>query len=157
MGTKIHRAPTPVHQTYTDTCWAAVIQAFCSVAIGRPKVTEEQIIREYDSYCHKDGTLTLKGLWAILGDIRFGLSRNYVSSKNFTSDYLYQKLCSGYVVIGYHEIAINGKHVGLIYGIDDDSVYYMNPDAGVTGGNKTMSINHFTGSGSDLIVGGQKW
>lgn len=156
MGTKIHTAPTPVYQTYNDTCWAAVMEAFCSVALGRPKVTEAEIIAQYDKYCYKDGTMKMQGLWAILGDVRFGLKRNYVPSSGFTGSYLYQKLCSGYVIIGYWEVAIGGKHVALIYGADGDFVYFMNPDDQI-GGNKIMSINHFSGSGMDLTIGWQRW
>jgi hypothetical protein len=156
MGTKILTAPTPVYQTYTDSCWAAVMQAFCSVAVGRPPVTEEQIITEYSKYCYSDGTMKMNGLWAILGDVRFGLKRNYVASSGFTGSYLCQKLSSGYVIIGYYEVAIGGKHVALIYGVDGDTVYFMNPDS-VIGGNKIMSINHFSGAGIDLIIGWQRW
>ncbi len=156
MGKKIHNRPTPVYQTYNDTCWAAVIEAFCSVAIGRPKVTEAEIIAQYDKYCYKDGTMKMQGLWAILGDVRFGLKRNYIASSGFTGSYLYQKLSSGYVVIGYYEVAIGGKHVALIYGVDGDFVYFMNPDSSI-GGNKIMSINHFSGAGMDLIIGRQAW
>lgn len=156
MGKIVRRAPTPVYQTYTDTCWAAVMEAFCSVAPGRPTVTEEQIIAEYAKYCYKDGTMKMNGLWALLGDVRFGLNRNCIYSSGFTGSYLYQKLCSGYVIIGYYEVAIGGKHVALIYGVDGSYVYFMNPDS-LIGGNKVMSINHFTGSSTELVIGSQRW
>ena len=156
MGKMIHSAPTPVYQSYTDTCWAAVMEAFCAVAHGRPKVTEAQIISEYSGYCYQDGTLKMDGLWALLGDLRFGLKRNYITAGGFTGSYLYQKLCSGYVIIGYYEVAIGGKHVGLIYGVDGSYVYYMNPDS-MIGGNKVMSISHFSGPGGNIIIGSQQW
>ncbi|MBN1676027.1 MAG: hypothetical protein JXR37_33595 [Kiritimatiellae bacterium] len=152
-------APKDVRQDYDDTCWAAVMESFCWSNPGRPKVSQEEIRKQYNHVCHagKDGTMTRRGLHILFADVRFGLKSMEATPGAFTSAFLYQKLQRGHVVLGYWESKISGWHVGLVYGLSGVSVSYLDPDY-QHGGLLTASISHFAALGrGNVVVASRRW
>ncbi|MEZ5428209.1 MAG: hypothetical protein R2747_18205 [Pyrinomonadaceae bacterium] len=159
MSKKIWKAPPDVRQDYDDTCWAAVLEAFCASNPGRPKLKQAEIVEQFDkfSFSATDGTLTRHGLHTMLRDHRFGLKTEEADHEYFSSTpaYLNNKLGAGMVIIGYWEPKISGWHVGLIYGLDDKTVHYLNPDFS-SGGLLKSDISYF-GTKGKLVIGWRAW
>lgn len=151
--------PPNVRQDYNDTCWAAVMESFCAASPGRPKVTQDEIVKQFGKYCYSstDGTMTRRGLHILFGDKRFGLKVMEVAPNAFSALLVSQKLGHGLVPIGYWERRISGWHVGLIYGISGGTVHYHNPDFS-NGGRLTDPVSHFCPSRKgNLILAWRAW
>ncbi len=142
-----------------DTCWAAVLESFCSVAPLRPRSTQAEFITEFAHLCnsHLDLKIERDRLKLLFADNRFGLVIEEVSPRYFetTPEFLYQKLRSGYVILGYWENATNGWHLVLVYGIENESVLFFNPDSAV-GGFYKKEFSYFTDRGN-ILIASQKW
>ncbi len=159
MSRKLWNPPPDVRQDFDDTCWAAVLEAFCAASPGRPPITQAEVVAQFDKFTFSatDGTLTRHGMHTMLRDVRFGMKTESVSNNYFSSTpaYLFGKLGAGMVIIAYWEQKIGGWHVGLIYGIDDSTVSYLNPDS-KNGGFLKDEIGYF-GQKGKLIVGWRAW
>lgn len=159
MSKRIWNAPPDVRQDYDDTCWAAVLEAFCAASPGRPKLKQAEIVKQFEkfSFSATDGTLTRQGLHTMLRDHRFGLKTEEADNAYFkkTPAYLNNKLAAGMVVIGYWEPKIGGWHVSLIYGLNGTKVYYLNPDFS-NGGLLTSEVSYF-GQKGKMVIGWRAW
>lgn len=151
------KTPPDVRQNYDHTCWAAVMEAFCSVSPGRPKLDQEQIYDQYKKVALPDESMDRKGMHTLLKDVRWGLHVADVDAAGFTSspEVIYQKLTAGHVVLGYWEDKIGGWHVGLAYGLAGRTILYHNPDSS-TGGPLRDDLAYF-GRKGPLIVGWRSW
>ncbi|HUT33145.1 MAG TPA: hypothetical protein VNE39_06690 [Planctomycetota bacterium] len=159
MGDVSWSPPPDIRQDFDDTCWAAVIEAFCAASPGRPKVKQGDIVDQYGSQCYSrtDGTMTRKGLHLLFSDVRFGLKSTEVAPGAFSALLVSQKLGRGLVPIGYWESRIGGWHVALIYGIAGSTVSYQDPDF-AHGGRRLTSTSHFRpASKGNLIVAWRAW
>jgi hypothetical protein len=124
---------------------------------------QADIVKQFDHLCvggktGKDGTMSRAGMHTMFKDQRFGLNVEEISSKYFQStiEYLPIRLQKGLVILGYWETFIPGWHVGLVYGIDDKSVSYMNPDY-TKGGYLKNDLSYFTSGKGNLIVAWPAW
>lgn len=155
----IWEQPPLVRQSRRDTCWAAVLESFCSVAPLRPKLKQFEIIEEFAHLCnsHLDQKIERDRLKLLLAERRFGLAVEEVSPEYFetTPEFLFQKLKSGYVILGYWEKATNGWHIVLVYGLDGTNVLFIDPDA-AAGGQGVKDLKYFSARGNILVVS-QKW
>lgn len=149
--------PPDVRQNYDHTCWAAVMEAFCAVSPGRPKLDQEKIFEQYKKTALPDESMSRQGLRTLLSDVRWGLGVVDVTTDGFMAspEFIYQKLTAGHVVLGYWEAKITGWHVGLAYGLAGRSVHYHNPD-GSNGGRLRDDLTYFAKKGP-LVVGWRKW
>jgi hypothetical protein len=154
---RMWKTPPDVRQNYDHTCWAAVMEAFCNVSPGRPKLDQEQIYDQFKKVALPDESMDRSGMRRLLGDVRWGIAVTEPAADVFTAgpDFLSQKLGSGHVVLGYWEQKIGGWHVGLAYGISGRAVLYLNPDD-KTGGLLRDDLSYF-GRKGPLIVGSRKW
>ncbi len=155
----IRWAPPPdVRQDYGDTCWAAVMEAFCQAAPGRPKVTQSEIVEQFEGLCvsDRDGTMTRRGLHVIFRDLRFGLDPVEVAPGAFSDVLMKQKLGRGHVLLGYWERQLPGWHVGLAYGLSGQQLSYLNPDYR-NGGLIENPIAYFKLPRGNLIVAARRW
>ena len=159
MSKKVWTAPPDIRQDYSDTCWAAILEAFCAASPGRPPIKQAEIVKQFDKFTFSatDGTMTRHGMHTMLRDVRFGLKTEDVDHEYLskTPAYLLQKLGAGMVVIGYWEQKINGWHVSLIYGLDGTKVSYLNPDYS-NGGLLTDELTYF-GKKGKVLLGWRAW
>jgi hypothetical protein len=162
MGNKILNKPADVRQDYGDTCWAAVLESFCGASLGRPRLKQADIVKQFDHLCvggktGKDGTMSRVGMHTMFKDVRFGLKVEEITKDYFktTEEYLPQKLSKGLVIVGYWEKFLPGWHVSLIYGIDGRNVSYMNPDY-TKGGYLKNDLNYFADK-SNLVFAWRSW
>ena len=148
---------TLVRQSRLDTCWGLGIQSFCTLHLWAE--LSREIIEEFTHLCnsHLDLKIERNRLKLLFADRRFGLGVEEVSAHYFesTPQFLYQKLKSGYVILGYWENATNGWHLALVYGIKDTSVLFVDPD-GATCGYIEQGLDHFSKRGN-ILVASQKW
>lgn len=165
MGDVIWSAPEDYRQSWKNSCWAAVLHAFCKGTPGRPKLTEKEIADFYDSetnrtWTFEDGTIKPEGFQKLLTEARFGMKTEQWDPETFTGkpDHMAQKLGSGWVILGYHEPKISGGHACLVYGIQGKKVHYLNPDAS-SGGLLKDDISYFKGKlkNGKLIVAWRSW
>ena len=149
--------PPDVRQNYDHTCWAAVMQAFCAVSPGRPKLDQEQIFEAFKRYALEDESMSRSGLRTLLSAVQFGLGVVEVTPESFLAgpELIYQKLTAGHVVMGYWETKINGWHVGLAYGLSGRSISYQNPDSS-SGGRLKDDLSYFAKKGP-IVIGWRKW
>ncbi len=147
------KEPPDVRQDYDDNCWAAILEAFCAVAPGRPKIGQAQITKEFGnlSFSKTDGTMTRKGLYVMFADVRFGLKATDVAPAAFSELLLREKLGMGHVILGYYESKIGGYHVNLVYGINGTSVSHLDPDYS-HGGLLKSPLAHFNPKDKDNPV-----
>jgi len=152
-------APPDIRQDYHDNCWAAVLEAFCAAAPGRPKVKQGPITEQFSKLCvsKTDGTMTRQGLFTMFKDVRFGLKSMEVAPEAFTPLLLSQKLGYGHVILGFWEKRIHGWHVGLAYGIKGNDVSYLNPDFKWGGLGKTPIDTFRTPGKGNLVVAWRAW
>lgn len=165
MGDVNWSPPEDYRQSWTNSCWAAVLHAFCKKTPGRPKISEQQLADYYDAennrtYTYADGTIKPDGLRKIVTEPRFGMKVEAWDPTVFTSkpDYLAQKLGSGMVILAYYEPAISGGHVCLVYGIRGSTVSYLNPDAR-NGGLLQKDLSYFKQPppGGKILVCSRAW
>lgn len=151
--------PPDIRQEYHDTCWAAVLEAFCRIVPGRPHLRQGELKREFGNLSNSllDHKVPLDGIRRLFSDHRFGLEIEEVSPAYFanTPTFLFQKLQSGPVIIGYWEPSTNGWHLSLIYGMDRAVVSYQNPDTD-DGGYLTNDIEYFALKGN-ILIGSRRW
>ncbi len=157
--------PEDQRQTWNNSCWAAVLSTFCKGSPGRPTVTEKDLADYYDrendrTYTYADGTIKPEGLRKIFSEPRFGLKIEAWDPATFTAKpaYLAQKLGAGWVILAYYEPKIGGGHVCLVYGINDNTVAYQNPDAS-TGGLLRDDLSYFEHKpvGGKMLVVWRAW
>jgi hypothetical protein len=155
----ILETPPDIRQRSSDTCWAAVLEAFCRVTPGRPRLDQDELLRQFGKLSNSplDRKIPLDGIRRLFSDHRFGIEIEEVSHTYFakTPAFLFQKLQTGPVIIGYWEPATNGWHLSLIYGMDKTSVFYLNPDMD-GGGYLTNDIEYFSSKGN-IIIGSRRW
>ncbi len=155
----IWETPPDIRQRSSDTCWAAVLEVFCRVSLGRPHTNQDELLREYGKLSNSllDRKIPLDGIRRLFSDHRFGIEIEEISHLYFanTPAFLFQKLQTGPVIIGYWEPATNGWHLSLIYGIDKKLVSYLNPDMD-DGGHLTNDIEYFSSKGN-ILIGSRRW
>lgn len=155
----IWETPPDERQTSHDTCWAAVLAAFCRVCPGRPQIDQQALLREFGNLSNSplDRKIPLDGIRRLFADPRFGIEIEEVSQTYFanTPAFLFQKLKAGPVIIGYWEPSTNGWHLSLIYGIDKTIVSYPNPDMD-DGGLLENELEYFAMKGN-ILIGSRRW
>ena len=151
--------PPDIRQRSLDTCWAAVLDAFCRVSPGRPQLNQDELLRDFGKLANSplDRKIPLDGIRKLFSDHRFGIEIEEVSNNYFASTpaFLFQKLKTGQVIIGYWEPATTGWHLSLIYGMDETVVLYLNSDK-ENGGYLTNDIKYFTSKGN-ILIGSRRW
>lgn len=151
--------PPDIRQRSDDTCWAAVLEVFCCVSPGRPQLNQDEFLREYGKLSNSplDRKIPLDGIRRLFADHRFGIELEEVSNHYFrnTPEFLFQKLQTGPVIVGYWEPSTTGWHLSLIYGIDKTVVSYLNPDKD-DGGYLTKDIEYFCSKGN-ILIGSRRW
>lgn len=155
----IWETPPDIRQRSNDTCWAAVLEAFCRTSPGRPKLDQNDLFTEFSSLCNSelDHKMPLNSMRRMFADPRFGLEIEEVSNAFFKSSpsFVFKKLAAGMIIVGYWEPKTNGWHVVLVYGIDETKLLYMNPDA-PDGGLLTDDIAYFASRGN-ILVASRRW
>lgn len=155
----IWETPPDIRQRSSDTCWAAVLEAFCRVSPGRPQLSQDELLREYAKLSNSplDRKIPLDGIRRLFAEHRFGIEIEDVSHTYLeqTPTFLLHKLQTGPVIIGYWEPETNGWHLSLVYGIENNIVSYLNPDMD-GGGYLKNEIAYFSLKGN-ILIGSRRW
>jgi hypothetical protein len=151
--------PPDIRQHRNDTCWAAVLAAFFAVTPGRPKIDQFAIFEEFQHLCNSDHDkrIELGRMKVLFADHRFGLIVEEVSAKYFMTAYgfLFHKLKTGPMIVGYWEPVMSSWHGVLVYGLDGSILHFLNPDS-ESGGLLTNNIEYFCSKGN-ILVASRKW
>ena len=127
----IWETPPDIRQRSSDTCWAAVLEAFCRVSPGRPQLSQDELLREYGSLSNSslDRKIPLDGIRRLFAEHRFGIEIEEVSHTYFAKTPA--SWCTNCRTVRYYRLlgtATNGWHLSLVYGIENNVVSYLNPD-----------------------------
>ena len=152
--------PKLVFQTFSTSCWAAVIESWLGILPGRKvRTTQAELLDMYPDKTYADGSVIPSELEGEIAK-SFGMACEWIAPSSLTAEFVAKKLSTyGHLVIGYSR-GSRGGHVVVCYGVgrptgSQQLVSVMDPSNG-DGGYRNREFSKFVGmpsQGSKLFIG----
>lgn len=135
MDKAAYESIPPVLQDDPTSCWAAALEWWAK-ATGRPAARQTDLIGRYERYWDSRGdlatnpfygTVTLDGMVQIMSDPVWRMNVETVPQSSLNRHYLEPRLPC---VLGYLDDTVEMHHAVVVYAVDDQNLYYMDPDSG---------------------------
>ena len=128
---KSYRHVKAIAQDDRNGCWSASMAWWTRAMHSVANWTDDEIMVEFSDYMGKNGGLAFpSGFRKMLEDPRWRMTVKHVAGPVETVKYVKAGLEKGPIMCGYFENAVGGYHAVALYGLDNGSIWAMDPNGG---------------------------